>query len=208
MAMVVILDYGAGNLTSMRLAFEDLGAEVEISDRADRIRRADRVVFPGVGAAGAAMQRLKSSGLDRVVKEIVASGTPFLGVCLGMQIAFEYSEEDGGVDLLGLLPGRVKRFRPVDRAAKVPHMGWNSVRQMSKHFLFGGIEDESEFYFVHSYYVDPGDPSCILGQTDYAGVIFASAVARRNLVATQFHPEKSGRVGLRMLLNFLKWQGE
>lgn len=203
--MIAVIDYGAGNLTSVRLAFEEIGMEVEITSRADRIRPAERVVFPGVGAARAAMTRIGKLGLEEAIREVVAMGTPFLGICLGTQIVFEQSEEDGGVSLLGLLPGRVCRFRPQSRSHKVPHMGWNSVRQKRKHFLFRDIEDMSEFYFVHSYYPIPGEVECVVGETDYAGTVFASVVAKGNVVATQFHPEKSGRVGLQMLRNFVEW---
>ena len=205
--MIVVIDYGAGNLTSVRLAFEELGAKVEITSSAERIRMAERVVFPGVGAAGAAMARIRDLALERAIRETVAKGTPFLGICLGMQIVFEHSEEDGGVDLLGLIPGRVRRFTPRSPGEKVPHMGWNNVRQKRAHYLFRGIEDLSEFYFVHSYYPVPQDSRSVVAETEYAGVTFASVVARSNLVATQFHPEKSGRIGLRMLKNFLEWDG-
>jgi glutamine amidotransferase len=200
--MVAIVDYRAGNLTSVRLAFEALGIPAEIAADPDRILAADRVVFPGVGAAGSAMRNLRDMGLVETIREVVVRGTPFLGICVGTQILFERSEEDGGTECLGILPGVVKLFRPGDPRDKIPQMGWNAVSQRQPHSLFAGIKDNSEFYFVHSYYPDPADPACVLGVTDYAGVTFASVVGRGNVVATQFHAEKSGRVGLRLLANF------
>jgi len=203
--MIAIIDYRAGNLTSVRLAFEALGAEACVTADAAVIRRAERVVFPGVGAAGAAMRHLRELGLVDAIGETVGAGTPFLGICLGTQILLGHSEEDGGTTTLGLVPGTVRRFRPDDRYDKVPHMGWNAVGQVAAHPLFAGIADGTEFYFVHSYYPDPDDRSVLIGETDYAGVVFAAAVARGNLAATQFHPEKSGRPGLRLLDNFRHW---
>lgn len=205
--MIAIVDYRAGNLTSVRLACDTLGAAAEITDRADRIRAAERVIFPGVGAAGSAMQNLRDLGLVEVIGEVVARGTPFLGICVGTQILFAHSEEDGGTEGLGLLPGSVKLFRPDDPFDKVPQMGWNAVAQVRAHPLFDGVEDNSEFYFVHSYYPDPSHREVVLGETAYAGVRFAAVVGRANLVATQFHTEKSGRVGLRLLENFVNWDG-
>lgn len=206
--MIAIIDYRAGNLTSVRLAFESLGREAVITDDPARIRAAERVVFPGVGAAGAAMHHLHSLNLADTIHEVAQRGTPFLGICLGTQIILEHSDEDGGTDTLGLLPGRVIRFTPESRYDKVPHMGWNQVTPIAPHPLFDGIESGSEFYFVHSYYPAPSDPACILGTTAYAGTTFASVLARGHLVATQFHPEKSGRTGLRLLENFCRWQPE
>jgi glutamine amidotransferase len=208
--MLAIIDYGAGNLTSVRLAFEGLSAAATVTAQPDAVVASDRVILPGVGAAGAAMSRLRELRLVPAIRDVVARGTPFLGICLGAQIVLDRSEEDGGVDCLGLLPGTARIFKPPDRWDKVPQMGWNSVAQRSvppgsAHPLFQGIDDNSEFYFVHSYYPVPSDPSCVLGETDYGGICFASAVGRRNLAATQFHPEKSGRVGLRLLQNFLSW---
>lgn len=203
--MIAVIDYRAGNLTSVRLAFEALNADVEITDAPRKILAAERVVFPGVGAAGTAMATLRRLQLVDVIRSVVANGTPFLGICLGTQIIFERSDEDGGVDGMGLIPGRVRRFQPDSRYDKVPQMGWNRVIQTRPHPLFSGIADESEFYFVHSYYPRAADPELVIGETDYAATRFASAVARDALVATQFHPEKSGRVGLRLLENFLHW---
>lgn len=204
--MVAIIDYRAGNLTSVRLAFEALNAEAEITDSPEKILSAERVVFPGVGAAAAAMDILHDLKLADVIRGVSEKGTPFLGICLGTQIIFERSDEDGGVDGLGLIPGRVKRFRPSSRFDKVPQMGWNAVLQKQSHPVFNDIEDGSEFYFVHSYYPSPSDPSLVIGETEYADTRFASVVAGGALAATQFHPEKSGKVGLKMLENFIKWK--
>jgi glutamine amidotransferase len=205
--MIAIIDYRAGNLTSVRLACESLGLEAGITSDPDVIRSAERVIFPGVGAAGAAMGHLGELELIDTLRMVVDSGLPFLGICLGTQIILGHSEEDGGVDTIGLLDGNVRLFRPSDPLIKVPQIGWNSVAQKRPHPIFEGIEDESEFYFVHSYHPDPADPDCVLGETEYAGVTFASVMGRDNLVATQFHPEKSGRVGLRLLQNFATWDG-
>jgi len=204
--MIAIIDYKAGNLTSVRLAFGALGCEAVITSDPQAILDADRVVFPGVGAAGAAMRNLSDLKLISPILEVAARGTPFLGICLGTQILFDASEEDGGTRTLGLLPGRVPRFQPADRWDKVPQIGWNQVKNVRPHALLDGIADNSEFYFVHSYYPAPSDRSLAIGSTDYAGVTFASMVGRGNVAATQFHPEKSGRLGLRLLANFIRWK--
>lgn len=194
--ITAIVDYRAGNLTSVRLAFEAIGVETVVTSDEDTVRGAARVVFPGVGAAASAMENLRALGLVDAVREAATDGRPFLGICLGMQILFEHSEEDGGVDLLGILPGQVRRFPNVP-GCKVPEIGWNQVRGLG----IEGVPDGSEFYFVHSYYAEIGPHT--LGITEYAGVEFSSAVRRGNLVATQFHPEKSGRLGLVLLKDFV-----
>ena len=191
----VIVDYKAGNLTSVRLAFDALGAETLVTSDPEAVRAAARVVFPGVGAAASAMANLRALGLVEAVRE-AAVAKPFLGICLGMQILFDHSEEDGGVDLLGVLPGRVRRF-PTVPGCKVPEIGWNQVKGLSVE----GVPDGSEFYFVHSYYAEKGP--CTAGVTEYAGIEFTAAVRRGRLFATQFHPEKSGRLGLAVLKGFL-----
>ena len=188
--MLTIIDYKAGNLTSVKLAFAALGVETHVTDDPAQIRAADRLVFPGVGAAASAMDNLRSAGLVEVIKEATASGVPFLGICLGMQILFDHSEEDGGTDTLGILPGQVKRFPNVP-GYKIPQIGWNQVN---------GAE---EFYFVHSYYVEMNPFA--EGVTEYAGFRFASLVRKDNILAAQFHPEKSGRIGLKFLSDFLAW---
>ena len=205
--MIAIVDYEAGNLTSVELALQHLGAPGKVTKDPHDVASADRVIFPGVGAAGAAMERLRASGLGDAVVAAVASGRPVLGICLGTQIVFEASEENSAT-CLGLLPGRVERFPdPLveeGQRLKVPHMGWNAVGPGRPHPIFEGVEEGSEFYFVHSYYPAPADERHVIGTTEY-GITFASAVARDNLVAVQFHPEKSGRAGLRLLANFLEW---
>ncbi len=203
--MIAIVDYRAGNLTSVKLAFDALGHETVITSQPAQILAADRIVFPGVGAAGAAMRHLTALRLAEALRTVAVRGTPFLGICLGTQIILDHSEEDGGVDTLGLIPGRVVRFTPASRYDKVPHMGWNRVTLRTAHPVFTGIEQDSEFYFVHSYYPVPADVGTIGGTTVYAGVAFASVLVHGGMLATQFHPEKSGRVGLRLLDNFCRW---
>jgi glutamine amidotransferase len=206
--MIAIVDYKAGNLTSVKLAFEALGIEAVVTNRVADILAAERVVFPGVGAAGASMHHLMELNLVEALKTVVARGTPFLGICVGMQILFDRSEEDGGTATLGFIPGDVRLFRPSDPADKVPQIGWNTVQFNRRHPVFAGVEDETEFYFVHSYYPMPARPEDRIGVTSFAGVTFTSVVGRANLVATQFHIEKSGRVGLRVFENFSRWDGQ
>ena len=206
--MIAIIDYRAGNLTSVRLAFEALKADAVITDDPRVIRSADRVVFPGVGAAGTAMHNLRQLGLEQPIRDTIAAGTPFLGICVGTQLMLEHSEEDGGVDALGIVEGRVQRFTPSNPQDKVPQMGWNQATFTRPHPLCDGIADNSDFYFVHSYYPNPAIPSDIVATTTYADVTFASMVGRKNLAATQFHPEKSGRIGLKLLQNFIAWNGK
>ena len=194
--MTAIVDYRAGNLTSVRNAFASIGAETEVTSDPAVVAAAERVVFPGVGAAKSAMRSLSDLGLADAVRAAAAE-KPFLGICLGMQILFEHTEEDGGVDLLGVLPGRVRRFPDVP-GFKVPEIGWNQVAGGDPQGL---LEPEEDFYFVHSYYVET-NPAAV-GITEYAGVRFASAVCRGNLFATQFHPEKSGAAGLALLRKFV-----
>ena len=205
--MIAIVDYRAGNLTSVRLAFAAIGAEAAPTSDPAAIRAAERIVFPGVGAAGSAMANLGELGLAPVLRERVAAGVPFLGICLGTQILFDRSEEDGGVPCLGLLRGEARRFAARSHADKIPHMGWNQARFERPHPLLAGIPDGADFYFVHSYYPAPADPADAVCTTEYAGTRFASMVGRGNLAATQFHPEKSGRAGLRLLENFARWDG-
>jgi imidazole glycerol-phosphate synthase subunit HisH len=203
--MIAIVDYNAGNLTSVKLAFQALDAPAEVTQNPATIRRADHVIFPGVGAAGSAMRNLSELGLIDPIREVTARGTPFLGICLGTQILFDFSEEDFGVPALGILPGRVPRFRPENRLDKVPQIGWNQVECTRPHPVMADIASGSEFYFVHSYYPAPESDEIVVGTTRYAGVTFASMVAAGNVVATQFHPEKSGRIGLKLLENFINW---
>jgi glutamine amidotransferase len=199
---VVIVDYEAGNLRSVELAVAHLGAGAVTSADPERVRVAQRVIFPGVGGADAAMAVLRSRGLDEALREVYRAGRPMLGICVGCQVIFDSSEE-GPTDCLGLVAGQVTRLQPAPRR-KVPHMGWNVVRQRRQHPIVAGIADGARFYFVHSYSVMPDDRRMTVGATRY-GREFAAIVAAGNIVATQFHAEKSGRWGLRLLANFLSW---
>ena len=203
--MIAIIDYKAGNLTSVKLAFETLGVDACITSDPDLISNAERVVFPGVGAAAAAMRNLQQMGLIPTIQQVVQRQTPFLGICLGTQIILDHSEEDGGVQTLGLIPGKVIRFQPRNPRDKVPHMGWNRVQVKRQHPLLANIPDNSEFYFVHSYYPLPQNPENRFAETTYADVAFSAALGHQNIFATQFHPEKSGRIGLQLLRNFTTW---
>jgi len=200
LAQVAIIDYGVGNLRSVEKAFAANGCAAVVSADENVLRQAERLVLPGVGAFGACMEALAARGFDRLVRERVAAGTPLLGVCVGMQMLFEESEEFGASRGLGFLRGRVRRF-PDDLV--VPQVGWNQVRQQNSNPLFGGIKDSAFFYFVHSYYCEPAETEVIAGETDY-GVVYASVVARESLFGVQFHPEKSQKNGLRMLANFAR----
>jgi len=210
MTTIAIVDYGMGNLRSVAQAMQHVApkATVKISSSASEILAADRVVLPGQGAMPDCMRTLRESGLLEVVLK-VAENTPLLGVCVGEQMLFDWSAE-GDVAGLGLMPGKVIRFpaermvQPDGSRLKVPHMGWNRVHQTRPHALWQGIEDNSYFYFVHSYYVVPHDPALTVGEADY-GAPFACVVARDNIFATQFHPEKSAATGLKLYENFVHW---
>ena len=202
--MVVVIDYQAGNITSVVRSLRALGVEGKITAGPEAVLEARRVIFPGVGAAGEAMATLKSRGLDQALKEVFARGTPILGICLGTQIILDHSEEND-TPCLGLIPGRTRAL-PRTPGLKIPHMGWNRVDFRGSHPVFAGLPATAEYYFVHSFYPDPAQSSMILGVTDH-GISFPSAIGWRNLVATQFHPEKSGRFGLNILENFLAWDG-
>ena len=195
-ASIAIVDYGAGNLTSVKNAFAALGVETVVTRDPAVVAAAARVVFPGVGAALSAMESLRSLGLESAVTDAAASGRPFLGICLGMQILFEHSEEDGGVATLGVLPGRVRRFPKVP-GVKVPQIGWNSVALNHE----PRTTNHDFYYFVHSYYVEKTADTALVAE--YAGVEFSAMVSRSRLWACQFHPEKSGRAGLRLLSDWL-----
>ncbi|RJP24211.1 MAG: imidazole glycerol phosphate synthase subunit HisH [Candidatus Omnitrophota bacterium] len=201
--MIAIIDYEAGNLTSVLRAVRRLGFDAVITQNANVIDCAERLIFPGVGAAGAAMEVLRRTGLDELVTtQVQQKKKPFLAICIGIQIIFEHSDEDD-VDCLGLLQGNVKRF--ADNQLKIPQIGWNQVYHVRDHPIFHEVPDQTELYFVNSYYCEPADRSVVIGETDY-GIRFTSAVAKDNMIATQFHLEKSGPVGLRMLKNFCEWQ--
>jgi glutamine amidotransferase len=210
MNTIAIIDYGMGNLHSIAKALEHVaGRRVRVTAVAREILDAERVVFPGQGAARDCMHEIRAAGLVDVIRE-AAQSRPFLGICMGLQVLLEHSDEGGGVDCLGLVPGRVRSLREgLDPAAgrlKIPQMGWNQVEQVGGHPLWEGIDDLSRFYFVHSYYVDPEDPTLVAGLTDY-GRRYASVLARDNVFAVQFHPEKSQHAGLRLLANFAEWDG-
>jgi glutamine amidotransferase len=208
---IVVIDYGMGNLRSVSKAVEHVAddAEVLVTDDPALIASAERVVFPGQGAARDCMRAIGEHRLRRAVIE-AAQTKPFLGICMGMQVLLQHSEENGGTDLLGLYEGEVRRFPGNAKGAdgillKIPQMGWNRVEPTRTHPLWDGIAPGSRFYFVHSYYVDPLDRSMVAGTTDY-GLAYASVIARDNLFAVQFHPEKSAQAGLRLLANFCGWQ--
>jgi len=213
MSTVAVIDYGMGNLHSVAKALEKVseGDQVVVSSDPDTVRKADRVVLPGVGAIRDCMAEIKRLGFDELVKEL-ADNKPLLGVCVGMQALMEFSVENGGTACLGVLPGRVEYFGDGLKDAhtgerlKVPHMGWNQVHQVMAHPMWQGIAQDSRFYFVHSYYVQPSGPDIIAASCEY-GVNFTAAVARENIFATQFHPEKSQHVGLALYANFLRWDG-
>ena len=214
MNTVAVVDYGMGNLRSVCKAIEHVAPEarVRLTANAAEIRAASRVVFPGQGAIGGCMTALETGGLREPILQALKS-KPFLGICLGLQALYDFSEEGGGTPCLSLLAGAVKRF-PVERMKdettglplKVPHMGWNQVRQTMPHPLWNGIPQDTRFYFVHSYYADSAESADVAGETDYA-LRFTSAAAHANIFAVQFHPEKSQRGGLRLLQNFMSWDG-
>jgi glutamine amidotransferase len=197
---LIIIDYGAGNLRSVAIALARLGFDPLITSEPEAVDNADVVILPGVGAAADTMSNLAQRRLVEPIRQYIASGRPFLGICMGLQVLFSMSEEGGEHPCLDILPGRVRRL---PAGLKVPQMGWNRVRQRSSHPIFNGVPDGAFFYFVHSYYADPEDPSIVIGETDY-GVTFPAVVAKDNIVATQFHPEKSAESGLRLYENFLR----
>jgi glutamine amidotransferase len=198
--VITIIDYGAGNLHSVVNAIRNLGYQPNISNNPAEVLEANAVILPGVGAAGSTVNSLERLGLTKAIIQYIASGRPFLGVCIGLQVLFSGTDEGGGHECLGIIAGRVKK---IPSGQKIPHMGWNQVKQMVRHPVLKDIQDEANFYFVHSYYVEPEDKSLVAGETEY-GTTFCSIIAKDNLVATQFHPEKSGESGLKMYENFLK----
>jgi len=214
MSTVAVIDYGMGNLHSVAKALEHVGHGVNIVVTHDHelIGNADRVVLPGVGAIRDCMHEIRRLGIDKLVKQFIATGKPFLGVCVGMQALMTFSDENNGVDCLKILPGHVAYFgddlhdpQTGDRL-KIPHMGWNQVHQTYDHPLWHGIEQDTRYYFVHSYYVEPVDIGMIAGSTQY-GISFTAAISKANVFATQFHPEKSQHAGLQLYENFLNWDG-
>lgn len=205
--MIAVIDYGMGNLRSVQKALEVVGAKAKITSIPEDLKGCERIVFPGVGAFGDAMKELKRRGLARPIKDAIAEGKPFLGLCLGVQLLFEKSDEAPGVKGLGVLKGEVKRFRFKDKRLKVPHMGWNNIARSSKFKaqskILKGIPDGAFMYFVHSYYVKPKDKKAVLTTTDY-GIKFVSGICKDNIYGFQFHPEKSQELGLKILKNFVR----
>lgn len=210
--MITLIDYNAGNLTSVQRALTHLGIPSQITADPEQVRRAEKIIFPGVGAAGAAMRVLRERGLDTALRDTFAKGTPILGICIGCQIILDHSEEDDTA-CLGLLPGKTIRFsqsvsqsvNPLESPLKIPHMGWNAVTVTQPHPLLAHLRPGDEFYFVHSYYPQPANPAQIYAVSDY-GSVFPVAIGQDNLFAVQFHTEKSGPVGLRVLENFANWR--
>lgn len=202
--MVAIIDYGAGNLSSVKKALDFLGAESKITADSAEILSADRVILPGVGSFGDAMQSMQDRNLVDTVKAAAASGKPFLGICLGLQLLFESSAESPGVEGLGIFKGKIIKI-PRDKGLKVPHIGWNDVTLMQHDGIFTGIENNSYFYFVHSFYLADAEADVVAGVTHY-GVPIQCAVQQSNVAATQFHPEKSSAAGLQILKNFLQME--
>lgn len=212
MSLIAVVDYGMGNLRSVAKAIEHVAAEqkVIITSSPDDIKNADKIVFPGQGAARDCMQELADRELSQLVLQ-AAREKPFLGICMGMQVLLDHSEENNGTDCLGLYRGEVRKFpgtmkNDQDEKLKIPHMGWNQVSQSGEHPLWQNINQSSRFYFVHSYYMDPQDASIVMAKTEY-GIEFVSAIGRDNVFAVQFHPEKSAADGLQLLKNFSQWDG-
>lgn len=197
--MIAVIDYGAGNIRSVTKALESVGADVTVSRDPQQIEKRSKIVLPGVGAFGKAMAALKEQDLINPIIRAVQQGKPFLGICLGLQILFESSEESPNIQGLGLLKGKVRRF---SLNLKVPHLGWNQVEQVETSLLWKGIPDKSFYYFAHSYYIDPDNSSITTGKTDY-GTPFSSSVMKDKLFGLQFHPEKSQKWGLKILKNFV-----
>ncbi len=198
--MIAIIDYGAGNLRSVANAIAKLGYQPRVTNNPGDVLSAAAVILPGVGAAADTMRNLAESGMSEVIRQLISEERPLFAICMGMQVMLQGSEEGGWHECLGVIPGIVKRL---SSEVKIPHMGWNQVKQRIAHPIFDAIPDEANFYFVHSYYADPDDTSVVAGTTDY-GVSMCSVMIKGNLVATQFHPEKSGEYGLRMYSNFLQ----
>lgn len=203
--MITIVDYNAGNLRSVKRACDAVGIDSIFTQDADRVARADRLIFPGVGHAKTAMDTLEHTGLAAAVRQVFQRGVPVLGICVGAQLALEGSEE-GPTPGLGLIPGLTRRMQVEDPRLKIPHMGWNNLRIERPHPLLAHFQPNDEVYFVHSYFLDPSDPKHVYATSDH-GRQFCCAIGRDNLFATQFHPEKSGRVGLGLLATFARWDG-
>ncbi len=199
--MITVIDYGAGNLRSVANAITRLGYQLKVTNRPGDLAGASAVILPGVGAAGDTMMSLEQMGFVDPIRRFIAEDRPFLGVCIGLQVLLTGTEEGGWYQCLDVIPGQVKKLPP---GLKIPHMGWNQVKQIQSHPIFKGIPDETNFYFVHSYYGSPVAPEVVAGETEY-GISFCSVIVSGNLIATQFHPEKSGEPGLKIYDNFLKF---
>ena len=204
--MLAIIDYGAGNIGSVQRACAETGIQSVITSDLDNLKNAERIIFPGVGAAPATMDNLNRTGLAEALKQAFAAGIPILGICVGAQIVLDSSEE-GDTPCLGLIAGKTIRFKFQDKSLKIPQIGWNTVKVLQPHPLLEGIDKEDEFYFVHSYYPQPARQENVYAVSDYGGE-FCCAVGNKNLFAVQFHPEKSGRFGLQLLQRFAKWDGK
>ena len=200
--MIAVIDYDAGNIKSVEKALDFLGQKADVTGEKEKILAADHVILPGVGAFGDAMENLRSRGLDQVIYEVIRRGTPFLGICLGLQLLFERSDEAPGAEGLGVLKGEILRI-PESDGLKIPHMGWNSLHLQNNGRLFRGVEENAYVYFVHSYYLKAADESIVKASTEYGTHIHAS-VEKDNVFACQFHPEKSSDVGLKILKNFIE----
>jgi glutamine amidotransferase len=203
--MIAIVDYEAGNLTSVGRALRYLGLQCVITPDPAQIRAAERVIFPGVGHAASAMETLRKRGLDKALHDVFNAGTPLMGICLGTQIILSHSEE-GDTPCLGLLEGSVHQFKLTDPTLKIPHMGWNAITPKRPHPVLKGVGAADEFYFVHSFYPRPADSYMVVARCEYE-IGFAAVIGSKNLIATQFHPEKSGELGLELLRNFAQWDG-
>ncbi len=197
--MITIIDYGAGNTGSVINAIESLGFKPILTSNVIQILDADAVILPGVGAAGDTVEKLTELGMHNVIRSLIVNKRPLLAICIGLQVLFSHTEEGGGRKCLDIIPGKVKKLSP---GLKIPHMGWNQVEQKMSNRIFEGIPNKANFYFVHSYFADPIDKSIIAGTTEY-GLEFCSIIIKDNLIATQFHPEKSGEIGLRLYANFI-----
>ncbi len=204
--MITIIDYNAGNIKSVERACAEVGVEATVTGDPSAVMKAEKIIFPGVGAAPSAMAYLEKTGLDTALKNAFKAGKPILGICIGAQIILESSEE-GNQKCLGLVPGKTVRFKLDDKLLKIPHMGWNEVKVIQPHPLLEGIRPGDEFYFVHSYYPQPADEKNIYAVAGH-GVDFCCALGSGNLFAMQFHPEKSGRLGLQILERFARWDGK
>ena len=204
--MILIIDYKAGNLTSVKRALDYLNIPNRFVKTGDELRDAERIIFPGVGHAGTAMAVLKERGFDVALREAFERGIPIMGICVGAQVSLSHSDE-GDTPCLDLIEGNCPKFELADKSLKVPHMGWNAVTVTQPHFILKDLQPGDEFYFVHSYYPQPSDPANVYATCEYE-ITFPAAIGYKNLFATQFHPEKSGRIGLNMLKSFSQWSGK